>query len=108
KCAVANYSSGTAAVYHIGKDGKLSDACQVFKYGTADNPSHAHSAQFYKDDLFIADLGMNAVYQYQLKNDNYELETASIFNTTENTGPRHFDFTKDGKFIYIITEYGNT
>ena len=108
KAVVSNYGGGIAAIYSIARDGKLNEASQIFNYNTADKVSHAHSAQFFKDDLFIADLGMNTVYQYKLKNDSYELATPSIFETTENPGPRHFALTKNGEFIYIINELGNS
>jgi len=108
KAVVSNYGGGTASVYSIARDGKLNEATQVFNYNTTERKSHAHSAQFFKDDLFIADLGMNTVYHYKLKNDSYELTTPSIFETTENPGPRHFALTKSGQFIYIINEYANS
>lgn len=108
KAVVANYSGGTAAIYSIARDGKLNEATQVFDYNTAERKSHAHSAQFFREELYVADLGMNAVYQYKLKNDSYELATPSIFKTTENPGPRHFALTKNGQFTYIINEYGNS
>ncbi|MFG6687235.1 lactonase family protein [Mariniflexile sp. HNIBRBA6329] len=108
KAVVSNYRGGSAAVYNISRDGKLNEASQVFKYNTADKVSHAHSAQFFRDELYIADLGLNAVFQYKLKNNNYELATPSIFKTTENPGPRHFALTKNGQFIYIINELSSS
>lgn len=104
KAVVSNYRGGSAAVYNISKDGKLNDASHVFEYNTSDKVSHAHSAQFFQDELYIADLGMNAVYQYKLKNNKYKLTTPSIFKTTENPGPRHFALTRNGQFIYVINE----
>ncbi|WP_372754283.1 lactonase family protein [Mariniflexile sp.] len=108
KAVVSNYVGGSASIYPISRDGKLNDASQIFNYNLTDEVSHAHSAQFFRDDLYIADLGMNAVYQYKLKNDSYELETPSIFQTSENPGPRHFAITRNGQFIYIINEYGGS
>lgn len=108
KAVVSNYRGGSAAIYSISRDGKLNEASQIFEYNTADKASHAHSAQFFRDELYIADLGMNAVYQYKLKNNSYELATPSIFKTYENPGPRHFALTKNGQFIYIINEYGSS
>jgi 6-phosphogluconolactonase len=108
KAVVSNYGGGSASIYSIARDGKLNEASQIFNYNTTDKVSHAHSAQFFKDELFIADLGMNAVYQYKLKNNNYELSVPSIFKTTKNPGPRHFALTKNGQFIYIINEYGGS
>ena len=108
KAVVSNYGGGSAAVYSIARDGKLNEASQIFNYNTTDKTSHAHSAQFFKEELYIADLGMNAVYQYKLNNSEYELTEPSIFETKENPGPRHFSLTKNGQFIYIINEYGSS
>lgn len=108
KAVVSNYGGGSTSIYNISRDGKLKEASQVFDYNTPDRKSHAHSAQFFKDDLFISDLGMNAVYQYKLKNQNYELMSPSIVKMDGNPGPRHFALTRNGQFIYVINEYGSS
>lgn len=105
KAVVSNYGGGSVSIYSIARDGKLNEASQVFDYNTPDIKSHAHSAQFLRDELFVSDLGMNALYQYRLKNDNYELVSPNIIEIEGNPGPRHFALTKDGKFIYVINEY---
>lgn len=108
RAVVSNYSGGTVSVYTINKDGALNEASQVFNHNTDSIKSHAHSAQFFEKDLFVSDLGRNAVYQYVLDGDNYKLNDSSIVKMTENAGPRHFALTKDGNHIYIINEYANT
>ena len=108
KAVVSNYGSGTVAIYPINIDGSLSTASQVFDHNTGDKPARAHSAQFYKDDLFVADLGNNAVYQYILKDESYKLQSASIVEMTGNPGPRHFALTANSEFIYIINEYAGS
>lgn len=108
KAVVSNYGGGSVAIYNISRDGKLNEASQIFEYHTDEKKSHAHSAQFYNDELFISDLGMNAVYQYQLKNNAYELSSSNIIPMSGNPGPRHFALTKNGQFIYIINEYGSS
>ncbi|MGE5942883.1 MAG: lactonase family protein [Flavobacteriales bacterium] len=108
KAVVSNYSGGTASIYSISRDGKLNEASQIFDFNTADRKSHAHSAQFFKDELFVADLGMNTLYQYKLKNESYELVSPGIIKMEGNPGPRHFAITKTGQFIYIINEYGGS
>tara|TARA_R110002049_G_scaffold219509_4_gene391211 strand:+ start:2981 stop:4054 length:1074 start_codon:yes stop_codon:yes gene_type:complete len=106
---VSNYGGGSASIYHITANGSLGLASQVFNYNTtAEKVSRAHSAQFYKDELYVADLGTNAIYHYNLQNENYQIATPNIIETTENLGPRHFTMSNDGQFIYIINEYGNS
>jgi 6-phosphogluconolactonase len=108
KAVASNYGGGSASIYTIAKDGKLNDAIQVFDYNTKDKISHAHSAQFFRNELFVADLGTNVVYQYKLNKDTYELASPSIIEMSGNPGPRHFALTKNGQFIYIINEYGGS
>ncbi len=105
---VSNYVAGTIALYPINKDGSLAEATQVFNHNSKERESHAHSALFFNDELFVADLGRNAMYQYILENGSYKLKSEAIVKTEGNPGPRHFKLTKDGKFIYLINEYGAT
>ncbi|MFY0713301.1 lactonase family protein [Seonamhaeicola sp. NFXS20] len=108
KAVVSMYTAGKVSVYNINTDGSLNQASQVFNHNTENEKAKAHSAQFYKDDLFVADLGRNAVYQYKLKDDNYNLQSEAIVKMKGNPGPRHFSITKNGQFIYIINEYGSS
>ncbi len=106
--AVSNYVGGNIAVYPVNDDNSLAEASQVFNQSSNDRESHAHSSLFYKDELFVADLGRNAIFQYEMQDDNYQLKCDGLVKTTGNPGPRHFKFTKDGKFFYVINEYGAT
>ena len=101
KAIVSNYTGGNASIYTIKKDGSLNESFQVLNHNIDSIVSHAHSAQFYKDNLYISDLGKNGVYKYQLYNnkEEYELVTSSIIKMVDNSGPRHFSLTKDGQFI---------
>ncbi len=108
KVAVSNYVGGTIAIFPVEEDGSLGAAEQVFDQNSADRAAHAHSAIFYKDDLFAADLGRNAVYHYQLEDYKYKLKSEALLKTKGNPGPRHLKLTKDGEFMYIINEYGAT
>ncbi len=108
KAVVSNYSGGNFSLYTIKDDGSLNEAFQVIDHKRDSTVSHAHSAQFFKDDLYASDLGLNSVFNYRLSNDKYELISSSIVKTETNSGPRHFSLTKDGQFIYIINELSNT
>ncbi|WP_370477772.1 lactonase family protein [Tamlana flava] len=106
KLVASNYKGGNISLYDINADGSLNEASQVFDHNTTDEKSHAHSSQFFGDDLFVSDLGRNALYQYKLKESKYALESPAIIETTGNPGPRHFTITANGTYIYIINEYG--
>lgn len=109
KVAISNYTGGSVSLHHIDQDGGIKPAFQIINHNTSTEQSHAHSAQFYKNDLFIADLGRNFLAEYQLKeskSSNYFFKTShSIKN---NGGPRHFEISKSGKFIYIINELNSS
>lgn len=106
KIAVSNYSGGTVALYSS-ESGMLSEAIQVMDHNSKEEKSHVHAAQFSSGSLFVADLGRNAVYHYIQDGDNYKLNNPSIAPFTENSGPRHFILSEDGRFIYVIHEYTN-
>jgi 6-phosphogluconolactonase len=108
KAVVSNYGGGTVSIYTINNNGSINEASQIFNHNTTDKPARAHSAQFFDENLYVADLGNNAIYQYQLKDDTYNLANPAIVETTDNPGPRHFALTKDGHYIYIINEYGSS
>lgn len=108
KVVVSNYTGGTVALYHVLSDGSLSNAYQVFDHNSENVVSHAHSAQFFNDRLYVADLGVNDVFEYQAVKDEYELVTSSMLNLTESAGPRHFVLSEKGDFMYVINEYANT
>jgi len=108
KVVISNYTGGNFSLHTIKNEDALDKAFQVLNHKQDSLVSHAHSARFFKDDLFASDLGLNAVFNYRLSNNKYELISPSIVKLENNSGPRHFSLTKDGKFIYIINEYANT
>ncbi len=109
KIAVSNYWGGTVPIYAINKDGALLNATQVFNLNTDEIPARAHSAQFHLNDLFVADLGNNAITHFKLSNDDsYKLASKSIIEIKGNPGPRHFAVTKDDTYLYVINEYGSS
>ena len=108
KAVVSNYTGGTVALFPILTDGSLGSANQVFNHNTKTETSHAHSAQFLNDELYVADLGRNAVFEYKEVENNYQLVTNSIVTMEPNSGPRHFVISKNGAFMHIINEYANT
>ena len=97
-----------ASIHAITNDGSLSEVFQILDHNVDSITSHVHSAQFYKDQLYVTDLGKNTVYNYQLENNTYKLIDSSIVSLTNNAGPRHFSLTDSGEFIYIINEYGSS
>jgi len=125
---VANYgqsdtnSNGTSSavlpVVMNGTQGRLEDAvCVVYHYGNSTNPDrqtgpHAHSILTDLNGVytFVADLGVDKVYQYIL------LDNGTLVNNTvpwvlpgmPGDGPRHIAFHPTQQFAYVINEMGSS
>ena len=111
---VANYGSGSASVIPIEPDGKLAKPPGFVQHtGSSVNPSrqkgpHAHSINVSSDDrfAFVADLGIDKVMIYRL---NVEKGTIvanhpAFAKLKPGAGPRHFAFSPNGKYAYVINE----
>lgn len=107
KLAVSNYVGGTIAVCNITKaNGNVEDAFQVINHNTPGIKSHAHSAKFLNNNLFVADLGRDFLAQYVEGEVFYELK--KNYDMAPKAGPRHFDISKNGTYIYVINELNST
>ena len=108
---VANYGNGSVASYKILSNGSIGNKLSTWEYSGDDEPK-THFIHTTNDDRFVyaVYLGLDRVMNFKLSEEgvmslNPEQEYLSL---PENTGPRHMAFNKNGKFAYIISEYGNT
>lgn len=106
KAVVSNYGGGTVSIYNVEQNGKLNDAFQVMDHNIPGVKSHAHSAQFLDNNLFVADLGRDFLAQYVEIDASYVLK--KNYEMVAKAGPRHFDISKEGAFIYVINELNST
>ena len=104
--AISNYSGGTISLHKIKKNGSIIPAYQILNQNTSNKASHAHSAQFFKNDLLIADLGRDFLAHYVKEDGRFSLKENYLFR--HRSGPRHFKITKSGTYIYVINEYKST
>jgi 6-phosphogluconolactonase len=111
---VANYLSGTIAVYPIEPDGRLGEARQTVQQkgsgpvaGRQDG-AHAHQVVLSPDGKFLlsVDLGADRIFVYR-----FDAGTGSLTpNSTPEAifppgyGPRHMVFSRDARRIYVVTE----
>jgi len=109
----ANYDSGSVASFPVKADGSLGEAISAIQHqGSSINPSnqkgpHAHEAVVSPDNklLFVPDLGMDKVMEYQIGADGSLTPNTPPFTAiTPGSGPRHIVFAPNGKFAYVITE----
>lgn len=71
--AVSNYTGGTLSILPINKNGGLIKAGQVFNHNENNRVAHVHSSKFFKNQLFVADLGRDAIFEYLRKGSTYKL-----------------------------------
>ncbi|MFY9743912.1 MAG: lactonase family protein [Candidatus Sulfotelmatobacter sp.] len=115
---VANYTSGSIAVFPIREDGSLGEASAFVQHtGHGTNPQrqegpHAHSVDMSPDNRFaiVDDLGLDETFVYPFDSSNGALAVneARIAKADPGAGPRHFAFTPNGKFGYVLHEMGST
>ncbi len=115
---VANYSSGTAAVFPVQADGSLGEASDVVQHvGSGPDPRrqrepHAHSVtlDFSGRHAYVADLGMDKLMIYDIAKEPGKLSSSDpgFVQVEGGSGPRHCAFHPSGRFAYLINEMGNT
>lgn len=108
KVAVSNYTGGTVSLHSTSKNGEITPATQVIDHNKGARQSHAHSAKFLKNNLFIADLGLSGFSQYQFNDTEKKYHFKTNYEVENDAGPRHFEIAKKGKFIYVINELNST
>ncbi|MEO8174124.1 MAG: lactonase family protein [Sediminibacterium sp.] len=113
--AVANYSGGSLATFPVNADGSLQPFSQhIVHTGKGFNPQrqekpHVHSVFFSPDEKYLLspDLGLDQVFVYQFNTKAVKPLTPAVNAKTEpGMGPRHLDFSPDGKYMYVIEEMG--
>lgn len=112
----ANYSEGTATVFAT-EDGVLCENPMIVKHqGSGANPKrqempHVHITRITPDGKYLAvcDLGIDAVVLYPLcKTCGLNKNAGSFVRVEPGQGPRHIEFSADGKYAYVVTELGCT
>jgi len=111
---VANYLSGTIAVYPIQPDGRLAQASQTIQqkgsgpFAARQKSAHAHEVVLSPDGRFLlsADLGADRIFVYR-----FDATTGTLTPNSEpqvalpaGYGPRHLVFSNDTLTIYVVTE----
>jgi len=114
---VANYHTGIVAAIPLHADGTLGAPNLVPHTGHSVDPErqtspHVHSVTLSPDGRFVivCDLGLDRIFTYRLDAARALLQPAepAYVATAPGSGPRHFDFGRDGRHGYALTEMGNT
>jgi len=112
--AVANYESGSVAVFPVGSDGRLGQAVAfVQHHGSSVHPTrqkgpHAHCVLFSPDNRFLlaADLGLDQVlvYRFDAAKGSIAPNAPPFATVLPGAGVRHLAFHPDGKLLFAIDE----
>jgi 6-phosphogluconolactonase len=112
---VANYSSGTVAVFPILGDGRLGEHTAMVKDQGATGPNkerqegpHAHWIEAH-GLVYVADLGLDRVLEYR-----FDAAAGTLAPTplsvplSPGTGPRHVAFDRRDFYWYVLGELQST
>jgi len=117
---VANYTSGTVAVFPILADGKLGEHSGLEQDSGTLGPNkerqdgpHAHFIAPSEQNRFVyvADLGLDRVLIYKFdsaKGTLARVGTDTAAQLKPGTGPRHIAFSNDRKFMYVVGEMASS
>lgn len=109
--AVANYGGGNVALYRQAPDGTLSEALDVHDHRRAPgDTAHAHSVAFVDAGrgLLSADLGVDAVFRYELTGDSLAVSPPAIVELPTGVGPRHLAVAAEEDRYYVVNERGSS
>lgn len=106
----SSYTGGSASIFALDSNGALHKNQQFIDLKVLDSTktSHAHSALFTEDGLFIADLGLDAVKRYKNEDGQFIPNIQASIDLPDGAGPRHFCFNEDGSKLFVINELNST
>ena len=116
--STANYRAGNLRSHRLNDDGSIGEQLSFFQneghgYDVADRQKqpHVHSTTVSPDgkQLFVADLGLDKVFVYNIDNEGglqLAAEEEQVV-TPPGEGPRHLTFNEDGSRLYVLTEMGS-
>lgn len=102
---VSNYSEGSLSLFESDLSGGIKTSFQSIHHWGG---SHVHFAAMTPCAQFIAvcDLGMDKVFLYPYSAENGLSSRCRVIDCP--SGPRHLVFSNCGRYLYILTELGNT
>jgi 6-phosphogluconolactonase len=113
---VANYTSGSVAMFPITADGRLGPVCSTIQhFGASIHPErqdkpHAHSILPDPSNTFAVacDLGIDKLLIYRMDLGAGELVKHGEVGVTPGSGPRHLVFHPNGRYAYLACELNST
>ncbi|MBC6996848.1 lactonase family protein [Neolewinella lacunae] len=107
-----NYVGGVAKLYRQESAGQV---VEVDRFVVPENlvpgrQPHLHSARVAPDGnlVVIADLGLDRLWFFTLSEEKLKPYAQPYLTLTEGAGPRHTEWSADGRFLYVINELNST
>ena len=74
------------------------------------NQAHPHFSLFTPDGKFlvVCDLGLDKILLYPYEKEKGIVGEAITHSAPEGSGPRHAVFSRDGRYLFVVTEMGGT
>lgn len=110
---IANYGGGSVAVIRLDDSGIPEAVTDTLNYNyERERQSHAHMISFGPEGerVYVSDLGLDRIMIYTFESETGKLISLSEtgIGLTQGTGPRHFTFDHNGKFMYLVGELNST
>ncbi len=109
----ANYSGGSVSVFPLDGKGALLPMTQQVK-GRIGGPDserqatpHVHCVRFAPDGkrVFATDFSADRVLQMEIGEDGKSVGRATgLVGVARDSGPRHIEYSGDGRFMYVMSE----
>lgn len=116
---VANYNGGVA-LFELGEEGEVSELRDHWQpvgsgpHKRQEKP-HPHGVTLGPDEsrLYVADLGTDRIQGLEVNRSSWKLvaleeQPGDSAQITPGAGPRHLEFTPDGKLAIVVNELANT
>ena len=115
---VANYGTGTIDVFSVtGRTGLAKVHQTILQKGSSVNKerqksAHPHMILSGPDNKFVLvpDLGADKIFVYPFNEKTGLLDESFSLgvNAAPGSGPRHFEFHPEGKYVYVLNELSST
>lgn len=113
---IANFQGGSIKVFSLAPDGSIGDSTSFIQHqkegASQEITPHAHCINVDPNNKFVlsADLGLDKLFVYRL-----DLTTGALLpnnppyaKVATGLGPRHIVFSREGQFVYLITQMGSS
>jgi 6-phosphogluconolactonase len=113
---VANYTSGSIAMFPIQTDGRLGPISELIQHSGSSVHSerqtgpHAHCIVPDPTNRFaiVTDLGLDKLLIYRMDLESGKLHKHAEVDVRAGAGPRHFTFHPNSRYAYLINELDAT